>query len=102
MPRRRDKTVCKKDSIRNKTGKFLNSVQSPVMSLLNPVHFEMNGNKEVIIEGCKSILSYDENMVRIRLKNMSASFYGRNLIIKCLTSDSLVIEGFITSIEFIT
>lgn len=102
MPIQKDKGVRKKGGISKKTGNFLNSVQSPVISMLNPVHFELNGNKEVIIEGCKSILEYDENLVRIRVKNMSVSFYGRNLMIKCLTSDSLVIEGFITSIEFVT
>ena len=98
----RDKSTCKKGSIKRRTKNFIKSVNSPVMSLLNPVHFEMNGNKEVVIEGCKSILEYDENMVRIRVKNMSVSYYGRNLMIKCLTPDSLVIEGFITSIEFVT
>lgn len=75
---------------------------SPLASLLSPVRFEMNGNREVIVEGCKSILQYDENVVRVGVKKMSVSFYGRNLSIKCLTVDSLVVQGFVTSIEFVT
>lgn len=76
--------------------------QSPLYSMLSSVHFEINGNKEAIIEGCKCILQYDENIVRISVKGMAVSFYGRNLIIKCLTEDSLIVQGFITSIEFST
>ena len=35
-------------------------------------------------------------------KEKFTKFLGRRLNIKCLTPDSLVIEGIITSIEFIT
>ncbi len=70
--------------------------------MLSLVHMEMKSNREVIIEGCKSIEEYDENMVKVKVKKMVISFFGRNLEIKCLTPDSLVIEGFITSVEFVT
>lgn len=63
-------------------------------------HFEINGNKEAVIEGCRSILQYDENVVRINMGKMITSFEGRDLQIKCLKPDSLVIEGFITEIRF--
>lgn len=65
-------------------------------------HFEINGNREAIIEGCKSILEYDENIVKINTGKMVTSFEGRKLQIKCLTPDSLIVEGFITSIRFDT
>ena len=68
----------------------------------NCAHFEMNSNREVSIEGCKGILQYDENIIRINTGKMVTSFLGRNLSIKCLTPDSLIVQGFITSIEFIT
>ena len=76
--------------------------KSPLMSMLSPVRFEMKSNREVIVEGCKNIAEYDENVVRVNVKKMLVSFFGRNLKIKCLTPDSLIIEGFITSIEFMT
>ena len=97
--KRRSKNSCNQISRKEKLKEM---IKSPISSLLNSVHLEMNGNKEVIIEGCKSILEYDENLVKISVKNMTISFFGRNLLIKCLTSDSLVIDGFITSIEFAT
>ena len=70
--------------------------------MLNPVRIEIRGNREAVVEGCKSILHYDENIVKVNMNKMIVSFFGRNMEIKCLTSDSLVIRGFITSIEYLT
>lgn len=78
------------------------SIKLPECALPDFSHFEINSNKEVIVEGCKGILQYDENIIRVNMGKMVTSFCGRNLSLKCLDSDSLVIIGFITSIEFIT
>lgn len=78
------------------------NMQLPTGAVPNCAHFEMNSNREITVEGCKGILQYDENIVRINTGKMVTSFCGRKLSIKCLTPDSLIIEGFITSIEFIT
>lgn len=93
---------CAKKGIKNKAKNLLGLTKSPLLSMLDPVHLEINGNREAIIEGCKCILQYDENVVRVSVKKMSVSFYGRHLLIKCLNTDSLVVQGFITSIEFST
>ncbi len=76
--------------------------KTPVSNMFNSVYLEMKGNREAVIEGCKSIEEYDENMIKIKVKKMSLIFFGRNLEIKCMNHDSLVIEGFITSVEFST
>ncbi len=73
-----------------------------IYNMLSSVHLEMKSNREVILEGCKSIEEYDENMIKVKVKKMTVIFFGRNLEIKCMNYDSLVIEGFITSIEFNT
>ena len=94
-----DKKVLNKKS---KFFNFENFKNSSVGIMLDPVNIEIRGNREAIIEGCKNIAQYDENMIKINMKKMGISFFGRDLEIKCLNSDSLVIKGFITSIEFIT
>lgn len=76
--------------------------ESSIGVMLDPINIEIKGNREAIIEGCKSITEYDENMVKINMHKMAISFFGRNMEIKCLTADSLVVRGFITSIEFMT
>lgn len=65
-----------------------------------PSHIEINGNREIIVEGCTGILEYDTDIVRIKMGRQIACFKGRGLIIKCLTADSLVVTGFLTGIEF--
>ena len=95
----------KKKKNANKQGslhKAAKSMQLPIGALPNFTHYEMNSNREVIIEGCNGILQYDENIIKVNMDKMITSFYGRNLSIKCLSSDSLIVEGFITSIEFLT
>jgi sporulation protein YqfC len=65
-------------------------------------HLELSGNREAIIEGCKGVLEYDENLVRINTGKMIIRFLGRGLTIRNLTEDSAVIEGYITTIEYMT
>ena len=82
--------------------KIFEKINLPLEATPDFSHFEMNSNKEVIIEGSKGILQYDENVIKINMGKMVTMFCGRNLSLKCLDVDSLVISGFIISIEFIT
>ena len=72
----------------------------PLGFIKNPVHYEMNSNKEIAIEGCKGILHYEESAVKLNMQNTVTVIYGQKLNIKCLTEDSLIVTGFINSIEF--
>ncbi len=76
--------------------------KSPIYNMLTSLHIEMKSNREITVEGCKSIDQYDENMIKIKATKMNVIFFGRNLEIKYMTYDSLVIEGFVTSVEFNT
>ncbi len=67
-----------------------------------PSHMEINGNTEVVVEGCNGVLEYDTDVVRIKTGKLIVRFAGRGLVIQCLTADSLVVTGFITGIEFLT
>jgi len=79
--------------LKEKTKKFLNILNNSPLNFANEnSNFEIIGNKEVKIEGFRKILA----------KNMYVNFSGRNLNIKCLTQDSLLIIGFINNIEFYT
>ena len=71
-------------------------------NILNSVHIEMKSNRELIIEGGRKIEEYDENLIKIKVKKMAISVFGKNLEIRCLNYDSLVISGIICSVEFLT
>lgn len=81
-------------------GKKIN-IRGLAAPLKMPSHMEINGNTEVIVEGCGGVLEYDTESVRIKAAKMMVHFTGRGLTIKCLTADSLVVTGFITGIEFL-
>lgn len=81
-------------------GFFKKMTNNALLSSINSTHFEMNGNREVMVEGCKKIVTYEPKIVKIRVKNMVVCFSGRNLNMRCLTPDSLIISGFIAKIEF--
>lgn len=63
-------------------------------------YLEMKSNREVTIDGCHGILQYEKEIIKINTGSMVLSFTGRNLNIKCLASTSLVIDGYIMSVEF--
>jgi sporulation protein YqfC len=62
---------------------------------------ELGGNREAVIDGCQGILEYSEDAIKLAAGKLNMQFTGRGLQIKVLTHDSAVIEGFITSIEFL-
>lgn len=96
------KSKDKKPEIGLEVTDFFDLNKASLKNMLSPVHLDVKGNREIVVEGCGSIEEYDENLVRIKVPKMSISFFGRNLEIRCMTVDSLVIEGFVTSIEFST
>ena len=49
---------------------------------------------------CKGILEYDDDVVRVRAGKLVVRFTGRNLKIRCMTADSLVVDGFLRGMEF--
>lgn len=73
----------------------------PYGIIRNSVHIEINGNREVVIDGSNGILEYNENCIRISVEKMIVSFRGRGLCIRCLSESSMVIEGYINQIEYI-
>ena len=63
-------------------------------------HIELLGNREAVVEGCQGILEYGDDVVRVRAGRLIVRFTGRNLKIRCMTADSLVVEGFLRGMEF--
>lgn len=63
---------------------------------------EMIGNRRVTIEGSTGLLRYESENIKVNTAKIVLSFSGRNLTVSCISSTEVVIEGFITNIEFIT
>lgn len=86
----------REDSQRDISGGFALDLNSGFPTL------EMLGNRRVTIEGSTGVLRYESENIKINTSKMVLSFCGRNLTVKCISGSCVVIEGFITSIEFVT
>lgn len=80
--------------------KTLKELMMPELSVTMSSNIELLGNKEAIVEGCKGILEYDENTIRLNLGKQSVRFGGIDLTLKCMNSDNVIIHGVITTVEF--
>lgn len=63
---------------------------------------ELSGNREAVLEGCRGVLAYSPELIRVNTSGMILSFFGRELDLKCISESALIIAGFITRIEFTT
>ena len=61
----------------------------------------VSDNREILIEGSRGVIEYNENSVKINTGKYIVAFAGRGLKLSCMNDYSLTISGFITSIEFI-
>lgn len=81
--------------------KAVRALDLPADLFSGMLHIEMSGNREAVVDGCRGILVYDENIIRLNAGRCKLQFCGRGLCIRNLTRESVIISGFITSVEFI-
>lgn len=87
---------------KNKKSNVLNKIKDSYNNIILPSHFEISANREALIDGCRELLEYSDTSIKINMGKFIAVFLGRGLSIKCLNENSLLIYGYITTIEFIT
>ena len=63
-------------------------------------YIEIISNCCALVDGCKGILEYDDNLIKLSLGKRAVSFSGNNLSIKSLSMEQAMVEGFIMSMEF--
>lgn len=62
---------------------------------------ELSGNTSVTVDGCKGVLEYSKTQIRISLGDCSLQLQGRGLDLRYISPTTLVIDGFICSLEYI-
>ncbi len=72
---------------------------SPLTALSAPC-IELSGNREILIEGCKGVLEYGCEQVRVNTSGMMLTIIGRGLNLRCISESSLMIDGVITELRF--
>ncbi len=82
----------KQDKKDKKRPAFLPSLGAPCI--------ELSGNREVLIEGSRGVLEYSPETVRVNTSDMILSVFGRGLDLRCISESALIIDGFVTRIDF--
>lgn len=63
---------------------------------------EMLGNREMIIDGCKGVVEYDETIIKLSLGEYVLSLSGDNLLINSFDNSVAIISGQICEISFVS
>lgn len=83
----------KKESFAEFAAHFERPTQTPRIML--------EGNHEAVIEGYQHILTYQDCMLHVALRNIGVKLHGVDLHIRSFSKDVLVITGTITGIEYL-
>ncbi len=63
---------------------------------------EMLGNREIVVDGCKGIVEYEENLIKLSLGDVLLSLTGNSLVITSFDNNIVVINGQIGEISFVS
>lgn len=61
---------------------------------------ELFSNKELNVEGCRGVMEYTEEFIKLKLKKGSMTVMGKQLSITFFEADSITVKGTLASIEF--
>ncbi len=73
----------------------------PLGVLTEASHIELCGNRRAMLEGCRGIVKYDEDMIELRIDSGTVRFTGRELCMTNLNPTCAVVTGRLLSLEFL-
>ncbi len=86
--------------LQNAARRLDRALELPAGTLSGGAHIELNSNREAVVDGCKGIIDYGEESVRLNIGNGSVTFSGRGLMLKNLTDKEAILVGHIQRIDF--
>ena len=60
----------------------------------------IKGNEEISVEGCRAIIEYTQECIRVNTKRSMLTIKGKNMVIKEVTNEYVLIEGWIIGTEY--
>lgn len=80
--------------------KFTEEMQLPESAITDSFRIEFRGNTDVIIEGCKGIVEYEESGISLNLGKMIVRFGGADLEISSFYEEQAILKGTVAAMEF--
>ena len=63
-------------------------------------NIELFGNNQIIVDGCKGVIDYNEDFLKLDLGKIVLKVTGRNLVIDSYIYEQVDLKGEIVSVEF--
>lgn len=63
-------------------------------------NIELFGNNQIIVDGCKGVIDYNEDFLKLDLGKIILKVTGRNLVIDSYIYEQVDLKGEIVSVEF--
>ncbi len=63
-------------------------------------NIEMYSDREIIVDGCKCVVDYGSDFIKLGLKNKNLKIRGDELVIDSFVFEQVDIHGKIVSLEF--
>ncbi len=70
--------------------------------ILNEAKIEMLSNREIIVDGCKGVVEYGENLIKLNIGELTLSLAGDEMLIESFDSGVAVIRGKFAEISFVS
>lgn len=80
--------------------KFTEEMQLPESAVTDSFKIEFRGNSDVIIEGCKGIIEYEESCIALNLGKNIVRFSGADLEISSFFEEQAMLKGSVVVMEF--
>lgn len=90
----------KREAVHGALESLGSALEMPAGTLTKGAHMVLSSNREAAVEGCKGVLEYSGESVRLSTGSSIIKFSGRELEIRSLSPNHAVISGFIVSVEF--
>lgn len=81
--------------------KIANFLDMPENAVGKVPTVELCSNTEAVLDGCGGVIEYTTEVVKVAAGNMVIKISGRGLVLKGMTTESAVVKGYITKIEYL-
>jgi len=95
------KDGCDKNKKRNSFIEHIESKLDIPGDIINGIHIDIRGRNNITIRGCKKILLYTENELRIKLDGEVVCVRGEKLYCTAYHSCAIEIDGYIYDVRFL-
>lgn len=90
----------KKKSAKTRQNTVQRALDIPEIARRDVPHIEMQGNREVLVDGCRGVLEYTSDQIKINAGSCVIRFCGGDLTIRAYSENQTEINGEILQIDF--